>query len=59
MVEKMSWGYIVKHDGAYVKSIHKGRVRYTLDYTHARGYKSKEKAWDVEWKIIMGKYEEA
>ena len=59
MIDKMAWGYIVKHDGAYVRSIYKGRVTYTLDYGRARGYKSKAKAEDVNWKIITGIYEEA
>lgn len=65
MVIKQHDGYIIRLDGSekaaggvhslYIKSIYKGLPCYTLDYAHAKTYKSEKTAARINERINAGK----
>lgn len=60
MVIKMYGGYaIMKKEyyyTLYVTSVYKGNVKWSLDYTHAKMYKSAKRAHEIDDNITIGAY---
>lgn len=61
MILKHFDGYIIRQGerdkrihNLYVKSIYRGKVTYTLDYTHAKTYKNRSTAAAINEKINAG-----